>query len=237
MLQVLNNRAKNKNIYLINLENEFYNEFKKVISHFINVQEDNNHMRNITPEEILNNIQRFLPIRNCFIEFLNIQIVKGEDTTDFCLNFLTNLFNDFSGSQVQGNSGWERFDDTKFIIWESLLCIIAILYYYKKYNIIYEVVTNKYLVKRYVSISDTKVYVSIDWFRPVVSEIQNYGCNKDNHAYYSYASDILVKREIQPIITKESLSFADILLANLTRYLGTSYFQNEDNIITDETYS
>lgn len=185
----------------------------------------------ITGEKVVQVIGKMKPIRDLYIDFLDALIFTGIPLTNVLPYFIENIYN--RSMVTEGNShGSYDFEYFQFLVWELFICTIAFLYHYEKYKEIKDVVTHTYFLREsYFSSSRTKPcsFVAFrNWFRLIEEDYKPKSSTPNN---FCCAADILVSREKLPVITKESLSFADILLCQLS-YI----FNVTDNVYEDHWF-
>jgi hypothetical protein len=102
------------------------------------------------------------------------------------------------------------------MIWELFICVTAILLHYEEYHELNTLLHRTYFLKEGPFGDYTKPY-TYDMFRPWRYYIDEVIKPKSKEPrLYTLAGAILVKRERAPIITKQSLANADIVLYQLS---------------------
>lgn len=151
-------------------------------------------------------------IRDLYMDYLEILNSFAIDTGDLLAVFFENLYNELNANSMTKSLDEYLYD---YLITEFFIDTIAILLYYEKYTDIYKLVVHTYFLNMY---ANSNSVVATNYFR---FRIYNYyieeHCkpNCHNPKLYTLVGEILVNREKAPILTKESISNADLVLYQL----------------------
>lgn len=173
----------------------------------------------LAKESMLKTIDLTKPYRDLFIDYCEALIYATLPINEILPSLFEKLFNelhDASGMQSYNSVDFELYD---FMIWELFISTTATLLHYEKYSELHLLLKHTYFLKTsYFDISVTPF--SYLKFRKYLCVIED-ECRADyrNPNVVTVAGDILVRREKKPILTKESLSNADIVLYQLSALL------------------
>lgn len=182
---------------------EFIELYVKVIQSYI-INE------NITNQLMLNFINKTRQLRDLYIDFLSSIIYKNVDISDIVCKLMQDIYNngkDLPLKVVIQND----IEELEYHVWELILCTVTFLYYYERYKEIYDIFTATYFLRNKKQAFNIEAK-NINSFCCEFENLKEYK-NRKNSFYV--AGDILVSKEYLPIITQESLSFADIILYHL----------------------
>jgi hypothetical protein len=174
----------------------------------------------IDVELLLKRIDATKLLRDYFIDYIDTLISKDMPIGEIASDYFENLFNNVTDARNLHQWYPANLEFYYFFIWESFVCTIAVLLHYEKYKEINNMLSRTYfLIDR---ISGEEAY-SYEEFKKPFEIIENV-C-KPNYAQpnlYTLAGEITVKREKKPLITKETLSNADLFLYQMSYIFGTS---------------
>lgn len=206
------NRPKAKGLSLQFLEN-----------YIIELNSNKLQTNKVTGEIVFDRIQTLKPIRDVYIKYLSVivlnDLLSGDELAD-------NIADIYNGIMTKGNNVYldDEFEYLRFVIWELVVCTVALLFFYKRYAQIKDFVTHTYFVKEYIyrnaEIKPHSIVVFKHYFKLLDEEY------KHSHGlkFYSCAANEAVKREYLPYIDRERLSFADILICLLSTIFNDNYF-------------
>jgi hypothetical protein len=202
------NGNETKTIFLIK---KFTSEFVKALRSF-----------DFTKNEIiLKQIEESKPIRDLYVDFLEMIIYNGFGTDKIIPDFLEQIYNsthDASGRSQYTANEFEFFD---FFIWEAFICTTAILLNYECYKELYQILIHTYFLRKdYFWLAlEAKNFVFFRKDLEIIEEV----CKpkSENPNLYTLAGDILIKRERKPLYTKNSIANADIVLYQMSCVLET----------------
>jgi len=163
----------------------------------------------------LKRIDATKPLRDYFLDYIETLISKDLPVGKIVSNFFENLYNN-TKKEIQKFNTYnpDNLEFYYYFIWESFICTIVILLHYEKYGEI-----NKILVRTYFlnDRSGDENAFNFDEFHQYFHFIEDICKPKfANPRLHSLAGDIAVKREKKPIITKETLTNADLFLYQMS---------------------
>lgn len=109
-----------------------------------------------------------------------------------------------------------------FMVWELFICTTALLLHLEKYGELHDMLVHTYFLNRdsYNNYAEECHYFKFWKYCPVIEE----QCKPKSSTprRYTLQGDILIQRERKPILTKESISNADLVLYQMAKPLGLS---------------
>jgi len=179
-------------------------------------------------ESLLKKIDSLKPIRDIYFDFLIATINSSYFSSDFVKEFFENLYNRVPTAANNGYS--ERdFEYYDFLVWESFIGTITLLWQYEKYSAIYDLVSKKYFLRdNLFSNASEKIYSFVK-FRKYLSTLEE-DCQRNfQQRYVSYASKLLIGREKLPYLNKYALCDTDLRLYHLSTIIlepSNGFFKN-----------
>lgn len=159
-------------------------------------------------------------LRDVYIDFLCETVYFDLDMGEYVAELFQQFYNEVFEYDYNDKSGVicepEYFS---FHLWELIICTVAVYYHYEKFVHINTLLSYTYFLRRswYSDVIDNQ---NITCFRRYFSTIEEYKKQKENIQKISFSAEILVSREKKPLINKETLSFADILIYQVTSDLN-----------------
>jgi len=205
------NGNETKKTFLIN---KFTSEFIKVLRSFDSLEICKNN------EIILKQIEESKPIRDLYIDFLEMIICDGSGTGKIIPDFVEQIYNSTHDANGRCQYTKEEFEFFDFFIWEIFICTTAILLHYECYKELYQILSHTYFLRKNYFDSTLEANNFI-FFRKYLRIIEE-GCKpkSENPNLYTLAGDILIKREKKPLYTKNSIANSDLILYQMSCILG-----------------
>lgn len=177
---------------------------------------------NIKNEDILlKKIDEEKILRDIYIDYLVKIIELGVSIEDYIPIFLEDINN---STQTGTNRTVTRYDYEfyDYVLWEIFICTISVLLHYEKFKEIYTILTHSYFINISQN-NDNKEFKNFIFMRKYFKFLE-IKCKpkNENPRLFTLAGNILVKREKKPIITRESLSNADIILYQFSEIVELS---------------
>jgi hypothetical protein len=164
---------------------------------------------------LLKRIDATKPLRDYFFDYIEASISKDMPVGEIASNYFENLYNNVTTDTRNLTSYYpDNLEIYHYFIWESFICTITILLHYEKYEEIKKMLVRTYFLydRSYGEIAHTFIEFENE-FR-VIEEISR---NKyANQQLFTLAGEIAVKREKKPIITKETIVNADLILYQMS---------------------
>lgn len=166
---------------------------------------------------VIEKIEKMKPLRDSYIDLLDILMAQDVSLSDKVTTFFESTYNAmFSIDSSRGSYSTAEFDHFKFLIWDMFICTIAFLYHFEKYADIKELVCHTYFLKKTTSSTDESAEV-FTFFRRYLRTIEeDYKPKSEKPNLFSLSADMLINREKLPVITKNRIVEADILLCQLS---------------------
>ena len=180
---------------------------------------------NISDDEVLMlQIDEEKTLRDLFLDFLEATIEKDIPIEDMIISFFEEVYNaGYSATNGFSNQNYTH-DLYCFALWELFICTTTMLLHYEQYKVLNSILTHNYFLQD--KLHRDGEYHSYEHFYDDTETIESiYKPKSENPRYFSLASEILIKREKQPVITKKNLVNADIVLYQMpyTLNLNTGY--------------
>lgn len=174
--------------------------------------------RPITGEKVVNKIAELKPIRDLYIDFLETLIMTDLSIADVVTNFLENTYNSILDATETGNSCSQYdFEYYQFFIWEVFICTIAYLFHYEKFREIHDILCHTYFLRDSFFEGANITSKNFTQFRHYFQSIENdYKPKSKEPNLFTYTGKLLVEREKKPVITRETLTNADVMLCQLS---------------------
>jgi hypothetical protein len=167
---------------------------------------------------LLETIGKMKPLRDLVIDYIDASSTTNESLSTIVVGLFENLYNSLhDGSDLKDNQQYlvEAYD---FFIWELFISISAYCLASNQYFELNQILTHSYYLRE--DNSEIYEYANYDKFFKIGDFIENrckLECYEPKLA--TLQGDLLIKREYKPILTKESLSNADVVLCQLYRML------------------
>lgn len=160
-------------------------------------------------------IDQYKSYRDLFVDYCEALIYSGLPQVDSIITIFERLYNELHDYNSREHLSQYVFELADFMIWELFIDTIATLLHYEKYKEIYDLLINPYFLRKdkYNDDVDAYGYYVFRTYPRVVEEI----CKpkSDESKRFTMSGDIIIGREKKPILTKESISNADLVLYQL----------------------
>lgn len=167
-------------------------------------------------EVILKQIEESKLIRDLYIEFLEVIIYNGFEIDNIIPNFLEQIYNDTHDASGKSQYGEDEFEFFDFFIWETFICTTSTLLYYERFRELHQILIHTYFLRDNYFVQTLKTNNFLT-FRKYFKTIEDVCKPKsENLELYTLAGDILIKREKKPLLTKDSIANADIVLYQMS---------------------
>ncbi len=166
----------------------------------------------LVEEVLLDIIEQFKVLRDLFIDYCEVLICGAFSFVDTITSLIEQLYNQLHDATGKYSCLDKDFEIYDFMIWEFFISLTVICLHYEKYKELYEILTHTYFLRN-SNLNDEIEAYNYTKFRAYMKTIE-YICKPicDRPNLFTLTGDILVKRERKPILTKESISNADIVL-------------------------
>lgn len=171
-------------------------------------------------DSLLSVIDTTKSLRDVFVDFCEALISSSMEISNTICALIETLYNELHDATGKGCYLGQDFELYDYIIWEMLITCTAILLHYEKFKALNEIVCHTYFLKDSYFSSTVKPYSYYKfrkYFRAIETRCKH---NTPFKNTTTLAGKILVERERKPILTKEALANADIVLYQLGDVLG-----------------
>jgi hypothetical protein len=149
------------------------------------------------------------PLRDYFLDYIETLISKDMPVGDIISNYFENLYNNVTDNQNLQSYYPDNLEFYYYFIWESFVCTIAILLHYEKFEEMNKILKRTYfLIDRH----EGEIACTFVEFKQHFKVIES----MNDSRLYTMAGDITIKREKKPIITKETITNADLFLYQMS---------------------
>lgn len=171
-------------------------------------------------EGLLIAIDQTKSFRDLFLDFCENLIYCGMpigDTIGSLMERLYNELHDASGKHSYCESDFELYD---FMLWELMITATAAMLHYDRYSDLHALLMRPFFLRenKFSTAVEAHNYFHFRTYCSTIEEICKPKC--ENPKLYTLTGKILVQRERKPILTKETISNADILLYQLGSVLA-----------------
>lgn len=166
-------------------------------------------------EGLLIVISQLKSYRDLVVDFCEALIYTSMPVAETLANLLEQLYNELHDTNEMSAYSESDFEIYDYMCWELLICITATLIYFERYEDVFKMLTHTYFIKEnyYGTAVKPESYFKFYKYMETIEKVCKPKCDEPN--LLTLTGDILVKRERKPILTKESISNADIILYQL----------------------
>jgi len=143
-------------------------------------------------------------------------IYKDLKTDEIIPDFLEQVYNNTHDASGKGRYSEKNFEFFNFFILEIFICTTAILLHYECFKELYKILAHTYFLRENYFVQKLKSnnFVTFRrWFN-TIEDICKPKSEEPN--LYTLAGDILIKREKKPLLTKNSIVNADLVLYQMS---------------------
>ena len=166
-------------------------------------------------EALLIQIDEAKSLRDLFVEYVEAMFYADLPAGEILPTLVEQLYNSTHDAKGRSSYSERDFEFFDFFLWELFISITATLLHYEQFKELNIILTHTYFLRETAFSDNVKAY-NFSKFRTypnTIEEICKPKCEKPN--LHTLAGDILLKREKKPVITKSSLSNADVVLYQL----------------------
>ena len=179
-------------------------------------------------EHLISMIDKCKTYRDAYVDFCEALIYSGFMVSDTISKLFERLYNDLRNPSEQISYDSYDYELQNFIIWELYITTVAILLHYERFREIHGILTHTYFIRR--DYSNNYVYATnyFDFQSPFSIIETQCKPKSENPNLYTLAGDILIRRERKPILTKQTISNADIVLYQIGTLLPNNNSSNRN---------
>ena len=167
--------------------------------------------------EFLELIDKSKNYRNLIVEYFQVLLEGGYSCSEIFVEFFEKLYNDTHDATEDTKYSTQDAEFFDFLIWEIFISTTALLLHFEKYQDLYSILSHKYYL-RISSLSHKFDFYDYGYFRTASQIIENIR-NQTEPRPITLAGKIIVEREEKPILTKDAICNADIVLYQLGKIL------------------
>lgn len=158
--------------------------------------------------------------RDLFIDYCEALIYSGLSLVDAVAPLFEKFYNELHNAKGKGSYRDSDFDLIDFIIWELFVDTTALLIHYERYKDIYELLVRPYFLRCdfFNETVDAYGYYRFRTHSKTIEDICKPKSSNPNR--FTMAGDMIIGREKKPVLTKETISNADIVLYQLGTILN-----------------
>lgn len=171
---------------------------------------------------LLKVIDQTKPFRDLFVTYCENLIYSDQLRGEILSELFARLYNelhDAGGKGAYSESDFELYD---YMIWELFICATAVLLHYERFAELRQLLVRPYFLRSdyYNWNIEPKPFNKFRKYTRIIEEV----CKpkSENPRLFTLAGDILVSREKKPILTRQSISNADLVLYQLSTVFDTS---------------
>ena len=171
-------------------------------------------------EGLLLVINQLKVYRDLVVDFCEALIYSSMPVAETMANLLEQLYNELHDANGMSSYSESDFELYNYMCWEFLICIIATLLFYERYEDVFKMATHTYFVKEsyFGTAVKSESYFKFYTYMNTIENVCKPKCEEPN--LFTLTGKILVERERKPILTKQSISNADIILYQLGTVLN-----------------
>ena len=166
-------------------------------------------------EEFIAIIDQYKNYRDLFVDYIEALIYSGLPQVNSIATIFERLYNELHDYNSRKELSQYIFELADFMIWELFIDTIATLLHFERYQEIHDLIIHPYFLRRdkYNDAVDAYGYYIFRTHSHVIEEICKPKSDKPNR--FTMSGEIILNREKKPILTKESISNADLVLYQL----------------------
>ncbi|MCL1987340.1 MAG: TIR domain-containing protein [Firmicutes bacterium] len=167
----------------------------------------------------LQQLDLLLPLRNVFFDYVETIITEGYEVDEILGDFFEQVYNQAYFCEKQS---WDEndFEFEFFAIWEMFIGMTAIMLYYEEYEQLNKLLNRTYFLNGTPVMPQQQASKFVRFRRPFnyIEYLKLGIANKEGLP--NFAGGILIQRLKKPILTKESIVNADIVLYQLSDFFN-----------------
>lgn len=173
-------------------------------------------------EGLLKVIDQTKPFRDLFVTYCENLIYSDQLRGEILSELFERLYNELHDASGRGSYRESDFELYDYMIWEFFICATAVLLHYERFAELRQLLVRPYFLRSdyYNWNIEPETFTVFRKYTRTIEEV----CKpkSDNPRLLTLAGDILVSREKKPVLTKQSISNADLVLYQLSAAFDTS---------------
>ena len=169
--------------------------------------------------QIIKTIDQTKPYRDLFVDYCEVLIGSPLLISDILTEFFESIYNNTRINKIAGTWCETDSDFCNFLIMELFICTTAVLIHYKRFVELNSLLTHTYFLKESPfseKLNPCSYYEFYHYFRSIEYE---YKPINDKPNLLTLTGDTIVNRERKPILTKQSIANADLVLYQVGQVL------------------
>lgn len=190
------------------------NNARKFTDIIINALNEQQNVETFKKADAIDKVKALKKIRDCVFEYIEELAANEELSAEFLIRLFERLYNETPKADGVTYSQ-SNVDCFAFFRWELFIGVTAILLNYESYSILYEILKNTYFLRsNFYSGSEQRPSGYLEYNRYIDSIEENKSHFDKN--YFSKIAFLLCGREKYPILTKDAMARADLVLYQLS---------------------
>lgn len=171
---------------------------------------------------LLKAIDQTKPFRDLFVTYCENLIYSDQIKGEILSELFERLYNELHDAGGKSSYRERDFEIYDYMIWEFFICATAVLLHYERFAELRQLLVHPYFLRTDYFNWNVEPQ-TFNTFRKYTTTIEEVCKPKsENPQLYTLAGDILVNREKKPILTKQSIANADIILYQLSDIFDAS---------------
>lgn len=197
-------------------EQSFRLELIEILKGFSFYNETADRYTQPTGERIVERIERMKGVRDVILDQLQQRLDRGEMVAGLVASLIEAINDEliYPSSAVGIYEGDN--DHFRFLLWELILCSVALLRYYERYGEIHNLLTRTYFFKNRHQDSVPCHIDKLNFHSRLIEG--KYKEQSSSPNLFSMMSNMLMAREKRPVITAERLVEADLIIFEVIRF-------------------
>jgi hypothetical protein len=170
-------------------------------------------------EILVNQFSLTKPIRDAFINYIDVLISKNMDIGKIIPSFLEHIYNFVPHSNSTDLRSIGHFEVFLLSLWEWFIAMTAILLHYEKYAALHSILTRTYFLRNKANnLVLPQSCIAFNHYSDLLESRYKYMTEfKDKH---TLAGELVINRELKPYLTREGLVNADLVIYQITSALS-----------------
>lgn len=170
-------------------------------------------------EGILQVIDELKVYKDLFVDYCDALLYSNLPFNTTITSLLEQLYNELHDTSERRSYRLSEFEAYDFLLWELFISITALCLHYEAYSELYEILTHTYFLtnRLYTTQSEAHNYTEFWTYLETIEDVCKPKAKISDQS--TLRGEILVSREKKPILTKGSISNADLVLYQLYPFL------------------
>ncbi len=165
-------------------------------------------------EALLDVIDQMKYLRDVIIDYIIILFSSSNSVSDTVTSLFETLYNETHVDSLPNGSANYLIESYDFFIWELFICIAALCLHYEQYETLNKILRHTYFLYKWGYEYHIPDYYE-RFYKPCKIIENTCKPKSSNPNLFTLQGEMLLQREKKPLITKERLSNADLVLFQL----------------------